>query len=111
MRLSKASQPDYKLADWFINRRPIYKPVRLTIGSQHIYKTYWHRVHTVTKPHCHNSKTTLSMDKRTSLLQVQQSNKLIRKCKITGSYKVPSVHFATHTIEHNYLLVAVHINP
>ena len=37
MHLSKAGQPDYKLADQFINRRPIYKLVRLTIGSQHIY--------------------------------------------------------------------------
>ena len=37
MRLSKADQPDYKPADWFINRRPIYKPVRLTISLQHIH--------------------------------------------------------------------------
>jgi len=34
--LSKAGQPDYKPADRFINRRPVYKQVRLTIGSQHI---------------------------------------------------------------------------
>jgi len=34
--LSKAGQPDYKPADRFINRRPVYKLVRFTIGSQHI---------------------------------------------------------------------------
>ena len=37
-RLSKAGQPDYKPADRFINRWPVYKPVRLTIGSQHTHK-------------------------------------------------------------------------
>ena len=34
---SKAGQTDYKPADQFINRRPVYKPVRLTISSQQIY--------------------------------------------------------------------------
>jgi len=34
--LSKAGQPDYKPADRFINRWPVYKPVRFTISSQHI---------------------------------------------------------------------------
>jgi len=33
--LAKAGQPDYKLADRFINWQPAYKPVRFTIGSQH----------------------------------------------------------------------------
>jgi len=35
--LSKAGQPDYKPADRFINQRPVYEPVRFTIGSQHIH--------------------------------------------------------------------------
>jgi len=35
-RLSKAGQLDYKLADRFINQWPDYKPVRFTIGSQHL---------------------------------------------------------------------------
>jgi len=37
MCLSKAGQPDYKPADQFINRRPIYKPVSFAISLQHIY--------------------------------------------------------------------------
>ena len=37
--LSKAGQPDYKLADHFINWPPVYKPVRFTIGSQHTSPT------------------------------------------------------------------------
>jgi len=40
MYLSKAGQPDYKPADRFINWWPAYKPVRFTIGSQHIYTVY-----------------------------------------------------------------------
>ena len=34
--LSKAGQLDYKPSDQFINRWPVYKPVRFIIGSQHI---------------------------------------------------------------------------
>jgi len=30
----------YKPADRFINRRPVYKPVRFTISSQHIPNEY-----------------------------------------------------------------------
>lgn len=37
MHLSKVGQPNYKPADWFRNRRPVYKPVSFTISSQHIY--------------------------------------------------------------------------
>jgi len=37
MSLSKAGQPDYMLADRFINRQPVYEPVRFIIGLQHIY--------------------------------------------------------------------------
>ena len=37
MHLSKAGQPVYKPDDRFINRRPVYKPVKFSIGSQHIY--------------------------------------------------------------------------
>ena len=37
MCLLKADEPDYKPADWYLNWRPIYKPVRFTISSQHIY--------------------------------------------------------------------------
>jgi len=39
MRLSKTGQLDYKPADRFINQRPAYILVRLTIGSQHIQIT------------------------------------------------------------------------
>ena len=35
MHLSKAGQPVYKPDDRFINRRPVYKPVKFSIGSQH----------------------------------------------------------------------------
>jgi len=35
MRLSKAGQLDYKLADQIINWWPVYKPVRFTI---HVYR-------------------------------------------------------------------------
>jgi len=45
MCLSKAGQPDYKPADRFINRRLIYKLVRLTIGSQHIQSIYYRTSH------------------------------------------------------------------
>jgi len=39
--LSKAGQPDYKPADRFINRRPVYKPVRFAI-EQEAWSQQWH---------------------------------------------------------------------
>ena len=38
MRINwKSSQPVSKRVDSLINRKPVYKPARLAIGSQHIY--------------------------------------------------------------------------
>ena len=51
MRLPKAGQPEYKLADRFINRQSVYKLVRFTISSQHrhfdvcMYVSRWSMVH------------------------------------------------------------------
>ena len=66
----KQANPDYKPADWFINRRPVYKPVRFTMGSQHI-----HHATVIKNTNSVNYKTNASMLSAFTILPIEMGGR------------------------------------